>query len=102
MHVYTSESSVKMEVEAAELATVYMKYMESPATVGKLTASAPVGLRVQQTNIAAVLTTRCTIHQHTTSELPMLTPIPEDYEPEGEICLDELTKWQRCFFHNLI
>ena len=67
-----------MEVEAAELATVYMKYMESPATVGKLTASAPVGLRVQQTNIAAVLTTRCTTHQHTTSELPMLTPIPRD------------------------
>ena len=67
-----------MENEAAELATVYMKYMESPATVGKLTASAPVGLRVQQTNIAAVLTTRCTTHQHTTSELPMLTPIPRD------------------------
>ena len=78
MHVYTSESSVKMEVEAAELATVYMKYMESPATVGKLTASAPVGLRVQQTNIAADLATRCPTYQHPTSELPMLTPIPRD------------------------
>ena len=58
-----------MEVEAAE--SKY-KNIESLATVERLTASAPISLRVQQTNIAAE---RYPNHQYPTLELPTLTLI---------------------------
>ena len=52
-----------MEGEAAALATVYMEYMEAAQSTEKLTASAPEGFRVQESN--ADLTARTSpISQH--------------------------------------
>ena len=69
-----------MEGEAAASATVYMKYIDSPANMERLTASAPEGL-VQESNMAEASPT------HPTSELPIL--IPRDVSSTQLICTEQ-------------
>ena len=97
-----------MEVEApASVSTVYMEYsIALPAVVERLTTSAPVGLRVQESNVDLMITTRAssnspcpatpespatpTSQQPAVSELPV--PISRDESSIQLVCTERSPK----------
>ena len=74
-----------MEGEGAGSVAVYMEYTELPATVERLTTSAPVGLvRVQESNIDLTTGGSFNTPCAATSESPAMIASPTDQHPPSE------------------